>query len=90
MDNNTLYDFFEQLEKNREKISASAKRSGISEDSAILLTIIYHFPKIRLPIKEELFEELKIKGLILEENGFYVTGKGAILAKSLTQILKSV
>lgn len=85
-----LFYFFEKIDICREKISSCAKRSGISEDAAILLAVIYQFPKIYLPLKEELFEQLKTKGLITTDGPYYVSGKGAILAKSFCEVLKSV
>lgn len=89
-DKKSLFYFFEQLEISREKIKTTAKRSGISEDTAILLAIIYQFPKIDLPVNDEMFEQLKSKGLITPSVPYCVTGKGAILAKSFCEVLKSV
>ena len=85
-----IYSFFEKIEIIREKISPFAKRSGISEDAAILLTIIYFFPNKDLPINDELYEQLKLKGLIIGDESYSATGKGAILAKSFSEILKMV
>lgn len=88
--NNLWYDFFEFLPKYRQKLAPIADRSGISADSAILLTLIYEFKELSLPIDNELYNELISKGLLIQNNGYNVTGKGAILAKSFVELRKGV
>ena len=67
-----------------------SKRSGISVDAAILLTVIYENNNQNLPVEKCLYKELYEKGLITEIDGGTVTGKGAILAKSFAEIRKTV
>ena len=82
--------FFDSLPKVREKIESAAKRSGISADAAILLTVIYEFPKLKLPVDKAMFDELISKGLISNDGEYTATGKGAILAKAFIELRNSV
>lgn len=82
-------EFFGMLPRLEEALASYAKRSGISTDSAILLTVYSEFPDINIPVRDEFVEELKKKGLINVSDGkTEVTSKGAILAKSFIQIRK--
>ncbi len=81
--------FMENLIKLREKTESLAKRSGITADAAILLTIINDYPKINLPFDKKLYDELISKGLITYKNEYQVTGRGAILAKAFSEIRKN-
>lgn len=83
-------DFFKSLPKVLEKIQSAAKRSGISADAAILLTVIYEFPKLKLPVDKTMLDELILKGLILNNGEYTATGKGAILAKAFIELRNSV
>ena len=79
--------FFNSLPVVREKLEPYAKRSGISVDSAILLTVYADFPDLFLPVKDEFIEELKKVGFIkIEEGNPILTSKGSILSKSFMQI----
>ena len=90
--NNNIWEcFFKNLPILSQAILPHAKRSGISTDSAILLTIYSEFPDISIPVREELVEELKCKGLISVGDGrITVTSKGAILAKAFKQIRDTI
>lgn len=90
MDNNIWTLFWKYLPIIREKMEPVSKRSGISADAAILLTVIYENNNTNLPIEKYLYKELFDKGLISEIDGGAVTGKGAILAKSFSEIRKTV
>ncbi len=81
--------FWESIPKLLEKTEPIAKRSGLTADGAILLTVINDYPRINLPIEAKFFDELISKGLITDKNGYEVTGKGAILAKAFSEIRKN-
>ena len=90
MENDFWSSFFNKLPYVLEIFKANAKRSGISEYSAVLLTIYSEFPDIYIPIKEEIKQELISKDLInVDDDKITVTSKGAILAKSFIQLRKA-
>ncbi len=80
---NYWYAFFLNFDSIKEIIKPYAQRSGISTDSAILLTVYSEFPNLNIPARDEFIIELINKGLVVLENEkTVVTSKGAILAKA--------
>ncbi len=72
----------------KSSVSPFAKRSGLSEDAALFLMLIYEFGDTDIPIDKSVTDELCEKGLAKIDGGEYtVTGKGAILAKSFCGVL---
>ena len=75
--------FFLNIDSIKEIIKPYAQRSGISTDSAMLLTVYSEFPNLNIPARDEFISELTNKGLVIIQNEkAVVTSKGAILAKS--------
>ena len=90
-ENHDFFDtFFINLSKLLEIYEPIAKRSGISAESAVLLTALWDYEGMRLPVKNDLFDELIEKKLIcFTDNKYKTTGKGAILAKSFIELRKA-
>lgn len=89
---NNLYDvlaaFSVQQEKIHNTLSPLAIRSGITEDSALILVLLSIDSSQKI-FSEKFFSELLEKELILNENEFVkLTGKGSILAKSFSLALQ--
>lgn len=83
--------FFNSVADIKNGIEPTAKRSGLTADTALLLIIINDYPEINIPISENLIKTLCDKGLTeYTEKGFKVTSKGAILAKSFELTLKKL
>lgn len=81
--------FWSALPEIRKALEPSAKRSGISSDAALLLTVLNEFPDISLPTDIKLINELAARGLIiLNEGKPTVTSKGAILSKAFEGVRK--
>lgn len=81
--------FWDNLPKLMELTEPIAKRSGLTALEAVILTIINDYPQLNLPINIEIFDKLISKGMILDNNCYKVTGKGAILAKAFSEIRKN-
>lgn len=82
--------FFTNLPRLNELVKPYALRSGISVESAILLTVYNEFPDINISVNEKLIEELEKRGLIkLADNKVIVTSKGAILSKAFIELRKA-
>lgn len=83
-------EFFTNIEKLLQIYAPNAKRSGISAEAAVLLTVYSEFPDIELRVNPEIISELSAKGLIQPQNGKNkITSKGAILAKAFIALRKA-
>ena len=79
---NAFDTFFEKIPEFENVIAPIAKRSGLTASSALCLMAIYKFPQTKL-FCDGILNELCQKGLLESVNdGYSVTSKGAILAKS--------
>lgn len=77
-------DFFTKYDELLTCVSAVAKRSGLTERQALALILLNDFPEKSVLADTKDLEGLFLKGLARIDNGKTVlTGKGAILAKSL-------
>ena len=66
-----------------ESVTVISKRSGISPQAALLLSVVESFPEFALSQRMYL-SQLENEGFVkLEGNDITVTGKGAILAKAV-------
>ena len=75
--------FWNYLPEIREKIKSSASRSGISEDSAIILVLLSDFKDLNLPVNQKFIDELSDKGYVINnEKVIKLTSRGEILSKA--------
>lgn len=83
--------FFKSIDKIKTGIEPLVKRSGLSVENALILIIINDYPNLTQTVNNFLDNQLFDKGLIeYTDDGLCVTGKGAILAKSLSIVIKKL
>ena len=79
---------FESLNKLNETLTPTASKNKVSSQSLIMLLALNCGVDLSFFAKEAFINELLNMGFVeKKENSFLVTGKGAILAKSLERIM---
>ena len=79
---------FKAIDELKDILTTAAKKNNLSEGALIALLALNNGVDLSFAFKVEFIEELEKTGLVLvKDDRPSITGKGAILAKSLERIL---